>query len=408
MRKHFLLLSLLLLSLLPLSSACGTSTATGTDAPLPTLPVLTPSAMPCTIVSGGSGADAALDATITGNDHSRGPENAPVTVLVYSDYQCTTCALVASNLEHVRQSRPDEVRLVFRHLPLTGEHDKAALAIQAVEAAGMQGKFWEMHDLLYVKQAEWSGLAAQAFPAWAEGQAAGLGMDAAQYQADFQGEAVQAVVTQSVQFAAGASQPTVPLVFINSASPYTGPVDFPNLYQVVRLTALAQRQFTACPPIQVNPLKQYLATLHTEKGDVVVQLYADKTPLAVNSFVFLARSGWYDSVTFYRVTSGVAQTGDPSDTGLGNPGYLFMLEAAAGLKFDRPGVVALMNDGANTNGARFFVTLAAAPQLDGQYTIIGQVLSGLDTLAALAARDPVPGQALPPGDLLLQVTIEEK
>lgn len=364
--------------------------------------------MPCTVVSGGSGAAAALKDTLTGNDHSRGPENAAVTVLVYSDYQCATCALVASNLEHVRQARPGEVRLVFRHLPLTGEHDKAALAIQAVEAAGMQGKFWEMHDLLFAKQAEWSGLAAQAFPAWAEGQAAGLGMDAAQYQADFQSEAVQAVATQSVQFAAGASQPTVPLVFVNSASPYTGPVDFPNLYQVVRLTALAQRQFPFCPPMQVNPLKQYIATLRTGRGDVVVQLYAAKTPLAVNSFVFLANSGWYDGATFYRVTSGVAQTGDPSDTGLGNPGYLFMVEAAAGLKFDRPGVVALMNDGPNTNGGRFFITLAAAPQLDGQYTIIGQVLSGLDALAALAARDPVPGQALPPGDLLLQITVEEK
>lgn len=364
--------------------------------------------MPCTIVSGGSGAAESLNATITQNDHTRGPENTAVTILIYSDYQCPMCALVAASLEHVRQARPEEVRLVFRHLPLTGDHDKAALAIQAVEAAGMQGKFWEMHDLLFVKQAEWSGLAPDTFPAWAEGQAAGLGLDTVQFRSDFQGVAVQAVIQQAIQFAAGVSQPAPPLLFINSTTPYTGPVDFPNLYQVVRLTALAQRQSRSCPQMKITPLRQYLTTLHTAKGDIVVQLYAEKVPMAVNSFVYLARSGWYDGATFYRVTSSVVQTGDPSDTGLGNPGYLFAVEMASNMKFDRPGAVALINEGPGTNGARFFVTLTAAPQLDGQYTIIGQVLSGLDVLTALAARDPIPGQALPPGDLLLQVTIEEK
>jgi len=364
--------------------------------------------MPCIIVSGGSGSAAALKATITQNDHTRGPADAAVTILVYSDYQCPMCALVAASLEQIRQARPDEIRLVFRHLPLTGEHDKAGLAIQAAEAAGMQGRFWEMHDLLYAQQAEWSGLAPEAFPAWAEEQAAALGMDAAQFHSDFQGEAVKVIVQQAVQFAAGASRPALPLLFINSPTPYTGPVDFAGLYQVLRLTALVERQFSSCPQMKIDPLRQYLATLHTVKGDIVVQLYTEKTPLAVNNFIYLASSKWYDGVTFYRVTSSVTQTGDPSDTGLGNPGYLFAVELAANLKFDRPGVVALANDGPGTNGGRFFITLTATPQLDGQYTIIGQVLSGLDVLGALAARDPIPGQALPPGDLLLKVTIEEK
>jgi peptidyl-prolyl cis-trans isomerase A (cyclophilin A) len=101
-------------------------------------------------------------------------------------------------------------------------------------------------------------------------------------------------------------------------------------------------------------------------------------------------------------------TGDPSETGLGNPGYLFRTEMAAGLRFDQPGMVAMDNDGADTNGSRFFITLASNPQWNGQYTIIGQVLSGLDILSALTSRNPQPGIVLPPGDELIRVTIEER
>jgi cyclophilin family peptidyl-prolyl cis-trans isomerase len=101
-------------------------------------------------------------------------------------------------------------------------------------------------------------------------------------------------------------------------------------------------------------------------------------------------------------------TGDPSETGLGNPGFLFTTEIATGLHFDKPGILALDNNGPETNGSRFFITLASAPQREGQYTIIGQVLSGLDLLSALTPRDPLPGIYLPPGDELISVAVEER
>jgi cyclophilin family peptidyl-prolyl cis-trans isomerase len=137
-------------------------------------------------------------------------------------------------------------------------------------------------------------------------------------------------------------------------------------------------------------------------------LFADKAPLAVNSFVFLARQGWYDGVTFHRVIPGfVAQAGDPSGTGKGNPGYFFNNETSD-LKFDKPGMVGVANSGLDTNGSQFFITFAPAPHLDGGYTIFGQVLSGLDAAEKLTPRDPSKGLALQPGDKILSVEIEEK
>jgi cyclophilin family peptidyl-prolyl cis-trans isomerase/protein-disulfide isomerase len=367
--------------------------------------------MPCTIVSGGTAGVDELNATITESDHILGPADAPVTILVYSDFQCSTCALMDSNLKQLYRANPNIVRIVFRYFPLIKTNENAGPAIQAVEAAAAQGKFWEMQEFLFQKQADWSGMDAAGFEAWTVEQAAGLGLDTTQFRSDYSSDAVKQVVANAVAFASAAnaaSEPALPLLFINSTTPYSGPVDSSNLDPVVRLMALARRQFTACPAWQVDALRQYIATLHTAKGDIVIELYADKGPLGVNSFVHLARSGWYDDITFYRVTSVLAQTGDPSDTGLGNPGYLFSVETPLSLKFDRPGLVALMNDGPETNGGRFFITLAPAPQLDGQYTIIGQVLSGMDVISALSTRDPIPGQVLPAGDLLIQVLIEEK
>jgi cyclophilin family peptidyl-prolyl cis-trans isomerase len=175
------------------------------------------------------------------------------------------------------------------------------------------------------------------------------------------------------------------------------------------MIALGKKQFTECPPFDVDPKKQYIATLHTEKGDIVIQLFADKAPLAVNSFIFLARQGWFDGVTFHRVIPGfVAQAGDPSGTGNGNPGYFFKNEISD-LKFDKPGMVGMANSGADTNGSQFFITYAAAVHLDGGYTIFGQVLSGLDVAEKLTPRDPSQGTSLlPPGDKILGVDIEEK
>jgi cyclophilin family peptidyl-prolyl cis-trans isomerase len=176
----------------------------------------------------------------------------------------------------------------------------------------------------------------------------------------------------------------------------------------VGLIALGRKQFTECPPFTVDPAKNYLATLHTEKGDIVIELYAAKAPLAVNSFLFLARQGWFDNVSFHRVIPGfVAQSGDPSGTGRGNPGYFFKTELS-NLLFDAPGLVAMANSGADTNGSQFFITFAPAPTLNGGYTIFGRVISGLNVAEQLTPRNAAENPLAPAGDKILSVGIEEK
>ena len=183
-----------------------------------------------------------------------------------------------------------------------------------------------------------------------------------------------------------------PTLFINGETwPSNVTMNAANIASVIKLTLLEDRQFTECPPMTIDPTKQYIATLHTEKGDIVIELSADKAPLAVNSFIFLARNGWFDNITFHRVIPGfVAQAGDPSGTGYGTPGYAFKNEISSDLKFDGPGVVGMANAGADSNGSQFFITYAAQPTLDGKYTIFGNVIQGYG-----CGHQPHPTRSIP-------------
>jgi len=402
----FLLLafSLILVSCTP---ASPTGLATLPAAPASALPATsTPTSMTCTILHVPVTPEA-LPVELGDRAHATGPADAPVTIIVFSDFQCPYCALLAAVLKQIRLTHPNDVRLVFVNTPRS-DHDKDALATQAVEAADLQGKYWEMHDLLFYKQAAWFALAPADFQAWAVQQAAGLGMDQTKFQTDFSGKTVTDRLQKAVQ--STTAQPHVPpIMFVNGNSPYTGLADFASLDTVVRMEALTARQFSTCPAWVIDPLKQYIATLHTAKGDVIIQLFPDKAPLSVNNFVTLARSGWYNGITFYKMLPDfLAMTGDPSETGMGNTGYLFQTEISASLRFDQAGMVAMDNNGPNTNSSRFFITLAPAAQLYGQYSVFGKVLSGLQVLSALTPRNPQPGIVLPAGDELINLTITEK
>jgi cyclophilin family peptidyl-prolyl cis-trans isomerase len=170
----------------------------------------------------------------------------------------------------------------------------------------------------------------------------------------------------------------------------------------------AFKQYSAPPPMTVDTSKRYLATFKMAKGgEFVVELYPDKAPITVNSFVFLARDGFYDNTTFHRVLPGfMAQGGDPTGTGGGGPGYRFVNEDSD-LRFDKAGVVAMANAGRDTNGSQFFITFGPQPRLDGDYTIFGQVIEGLDVVLDIRLRDP---QQFPDyeGDVLESVTITEE
>ena len=340
-------------------------------------------------------------------DYSRGPEDAAVTILIYNDFQCTDCNYLPLS-QLLFENHPKDIRIVYRYYPYLALFDKAELAAQAAEAAASQDKFWEMHDLLFEQQAEWVDLPVESFESWVTDWAGELELDQARFTVDFNSAETIERVQEAAQAGAQIGIPKLPFYLINGQI-YRGPTDYEAFNQVINLIKLGERQVANCPPMTIDPHKQYIATLETEKGQVVLQLYPDKAPLAVNSFVFLAQTGWYDGITFHRVLPGfVAQTGDPSGTGQGNPGYMFNSEIEPTLKFDEAGVVGMANSGPDTNGSQFFITYGPAPNLNGGYTIFGKVLSGMDVLEQLTPRNPQPGVSLPPGDKLISVTIEEK
>jgi len=345
---------------------------------------------------------------ITEQDHVRGGENSIFTITDYIDYQDPRSALFSEAALQLWQEHPNEVRLATRVFPLIKINDKAALAAQAVEAAAEQNKFWEVHDLLFSQQANWIDLSVGDFEQWINAQASALGLDVDQFKSDMKREDILAKVNQAWEQGQKMGLPGTPLILINGQI-YGGPRDYNSLNDILQLIVLGKRQFSACPPVTVNVNKQYLATLHTEKGEIVIQLFANKAPFTVNSFLFLVKQGWYDNITFHRVIPDLfAQTGDPSGTGKGNPGYYIVTEIEPSLKFNKPGMVAMVNSGPDTSGSQFFITYAPTAQFDGQYTIFGEVLSGIDVLQQLTPRDAQPGLETPPGDKLLNITIEER
>lgn len=168
------------------------------------------------------------------------------------------------------------------------------------------------------------------------------------------------------------------------------------------------KQFSSVPEMQIDPAKKYTATVKMAKGgEFIIELYPEKAPVTVNNFVFLARQGYFNGVTFHRVIENfMAQGGDPTGTGRGGPGYRFDNEDSD-LTFDKAGVVAMANAGRDTNGSQFFITFGPTPQLNGDYTIFGQVISGMEVVNGLRRRDPNQNPTFP-GDAIETVTIVEE
>ncbi len=166
------------------------------------------------------------------------------------------------------------------------------------------------------------------------------------------------------------------------------------------------KQWSTPPAMQIDPKKQYKARMETDKGTMVIELFADKTPMTVNNFVFLSREGFYDGVIFHRVIGNfMAQGGDPTGTGRGGPGYKFGDEFDASLKHDKRGILSMANAGPATNGSQFFITHGPTPHLNGKHTVFGVVVEGLDVLMSIPERDP--GNVNAPAVKIISVTIEE-
>jgi cyclophilin family peptidyl-prolyl cis-trans isomerase len=165
------------------------------------------------------------------------------------------------------------------------------------------------------------------------------------------------------------------------------------------------KQWNKPPEFVLDLKKKYSAKLSTDKGDIVLDLFADKVPTTVNNFVFLAGEGFYDETIFHRVIPGfMAQGGDPTGTGRGGPGYRFSDEFNPSLKHDKPGVLSMANAGPGTNGSQFFITYAPTPHLNNKHSVFGQVISGMDVLTAIPERDPM--QINSPAVKLKKITIQ--
>ena len=422
MKKLTLIVSVVILS--ALLGACSSPVVTQTEVAQPTMqpaasldvtsaeaegPPTPPTCMPNPPRPTPNAEDLAAFSPDPETDWIKGPEDAPITIVEYADFQCPYCSVAAQNLKVLLEKYPDDVRVVYRHFPLASIHDKAIPAAQAAEAAGLQSKdaFWAFHDLLYETQGVWSGYSIEDFDSWVVDVAVELGLDPVQFEADYKSEAIVAKAEKTWVDGQALGIPGTPYIKINSL--YEAQADPQTLIAYVELIKMEEMQYTACPPLAIDQEATYLATVETEKGNFVIELFADKAPLAVNSFIYLAENGWFDGITFHRVLPGfVAQTGDPSGTGFGNPGYRFSNEVSNDLLFDRDGLVAMANSGPDSNGSQFFITYAEAPNLNGGYTIFGEVVEGMDVVQTITPRDPQEGVDLPPGDLIVSVTIEKQ
>ena len=334
-------------------------------------------------------------------------------LLAYCDFQSEQCKVFNDVLDQLVKNHAGDLQVVLRPFPVptsvVATLDKSQISVQALIAAGNQNKFWEMRDRLDLEYAAWNALSVSAFESWVAGQAAELGLDRDKFARDLVSSQTADRAKGMYTSASTLGIKALPAVFINGSLQPRPALTPDGLDSTIGLIALGSKQFKTCPPFNIDQSKQYAATLHTEKGDIVMELYADKAPLAVNSFVFLARQGWFNGVTFHRVIPGyIAQAGDPSATGSGGPGYYFKNEVAADVLFDKPGVVGMANAGPDTNGSQFFITYAPEPKLDGSYTVFAQVIKGMDVVESLTARNPQQSPGLPPGDKILSVTIVEK
>jgi cyclophilin family peptidyl-prolyl cis-trans isomerase len=274
----------------------------------------------------------------------------------------------------------------------------------------MQGDFFEYHLLLMERQSELGSLQGDDLRAKCVEYAAELGLDLDQFEAALDSPETAALASEAYQHATSIGLQGTPTFFLNGQqlnpqalmAPDEQWASFIEGQKLVRDLPSYER-----PEMTIDPQKDYRAVVETEKGTFTIQLYADVAPVTVNSFIFLVNQGWYDGVTFHRVLDGfVAQTGDPTGTGAGGPGYTFENEIDPDLTFDSAGLVAMANAGPDTNGSQWFITYAPVEQLNGNYTIFGKVIDGMDVVNSLTRRDPQTNPDFD-GDRIVSITIEE-
>lgn len=319
-------------------------------------------------------------------------------------------------MQRLVDAYPDHVQIAYRHFPLNSIHPHAQKSAEASEAAGSQGKFWEYHDALYETQQAWSPLSQDEARDYFIQLAADLELDVDQFTEELDGDVHAAYVTSQEQEAIRLGLPGTPATLVNGqvVAGQQLPRDFAIWQQFIdgeiAVRSMEDRMYDAAPPMTIDTDGSYQAVVQMASGgSFTIELLPQSAPQTVNSFVFLAREGWFDGVTFHRVLPGfVAQTGDPSGTGRGGPGYTIVNEIDPSLSHDEAGIVAMANSGPDTNGSQWYITLGDVSQLDGGYTIFGRVIEGFDVVETITPRDPQRDPSAPPGDVIESITIVEE
>jgi len=315
---------------------------------------------------------------------------------------------------YLEDTHGEEIRVAYRHLPLISIHDKALITAEAAEAAGAQGMFWEMHDLLYERQQEWSRLSEEEMGTGLVEYADELGLDTDRFAEELEDGIYRDKILADYEEYQEYGQMATPTYVVNNIFyPQMGlhPVVIDGF---ISLVVDPPEQFTDGPDQVIDPDREYVATIRTGKGDIVVELLAGQAPANVNSFAFLAREGWYDGLAFFFVQpDAVALSGDPTNSGaalagaaLPYPGYTCGDEVNPDLTFDQAGMVAMLTGAPDQNSSQFFITYAPQPRFNGTYTIIGRVTEGMDVAESLTPTQPGADQPAP--DIIETILIEER
>ena len=349
---------------------------------------------------------------VTEDDWVIGPEDASVTIISYSDYQCPYCSLMDPEVMALYEAHPDDTRVVFRHFPLS-YHEHALSAAVTAEYVGDQlgdEAFFEYTDMVFASQGTWESMTEDEFKSYLKDL---LETEFDLVPADFDAVLADETYNANVNddYTLGTAFVTgTPFILINGIPLMYMPVEVASFEDAYNFAVdFPTTQWDTCPEMIVERDKQYFATVETSKGSFVMELFPDSAPTTVNSFITLANDGYFDGVKFHRVVSGfVAQTGDPTGTGVFGPGYEFGNEIDPSLNYTIPGIVGMANSGADTNGSQFFITYDAQPALDGGYTIFGYVVEGMDVVESLQVIDPqnpVEGEV---ADTIISITISEE
>ena len=334
------------------------------------------------------------------NDHSRsaihptsehdvatGPPDARMNIVAYINAENPDSIAAVPALLKFQANHSNDTRLAFRYKPIRGSA-KGELAARAIEAGRHYGSEWAMLVLIITGHPEWASLSIDDFEAWLAQKAGTLAIDPTEFNTLLSGGETAKAISTSSQETSASIVPRTPFIIVNNKEMTLGNRS-PSLDEIYRLVLLEDRQFATCPEVTVDPNTTYQAVLHTTRGAITINIITNWAPLTTNSFIFLARSNWYDNVPFFNVLPGIsAITGDPSGTGYGTPGYITTREltdvrASAGL-------ITMAPSGPDHNSSQFSILLSDDPELYSSYdnnTAIGKITGGLNTARGITEDD---------------------